>query len=190
MSAKHKTVPVVTYTLLPEFERKVSNKKRVIEHRAIAKRSERALEKAKEENDKRLAEKKIRYERKNIPFSYLKEKIEKRNCALVEKVKQKTIERDNLREARDRAYRLMRFQEEISLARVVPIEIKKLPALFEKSKIGKAELLTCEKLLVPVLSKFAKTIGFDVEVDDFEEMTALVLRKPFPYWHYAYSGKK
>ena len=190
MSTLHKTVPVVTYELLSYFERKVSNKKHAVLYRAMAKKSEYALKKMKEENDKRLFEKKTRSERKIVPFSYLKEKIEKRNALLVEKYKQKRIAQDNLREERDWAYRMMRFQEEISLAKVVPIEVKKLPGLFEKSKIGKAELLECEKPLVSILVKFAKTIGFDVEVDDFEEMTALVLWRPFPYWHYAYSGKK
>ena len=190
MSTLHKTVPVVTYTLLPYFERKISNKKRAVEYRAMAKKSEYAIRKAKEENDKRLAEKAERCERKIVPFSYLKEKIEKRNALLVEKYKQKRIAQDNLCEERDWAYRMVRFQEEIRDAKIVPIEVKKLPVLFEKSKIGKAELLECEKPLVPVLVKFAKTIGFDVEVDDFEEMTALVLWRPFPYWHYAYSGKK
>ena len=38
--------------------------------------------------------------------------------------------------------------------------------------------------------EIAKTIGFDVEVDGFEEMTALVLWKPYPYWHYAFFGGK
>lgn len=190
MSAIEKKVPVVTYTLLPEFERKVSNKKRAVEYLAMAKKSERALQKVKEENDKRLTEKKVRCERKIVPFSCLQEKIEKRNILLVEKYKQKQLAEDNLREEKDWAYRMIRFQEEISLAKVIPIEIKKLPELFGKSMIGKAELLECEKPLVEILIKFAKTIGFDVEVDDFEEMVALVLWKPYPYWHYAYSGKK
>lgn len=190
MSTKEKKVPAVTYALLPYFERQKSNKERVREYRAMARRSEYALRKAKEENDERLAEKKLRCERKIVPFSYFQKKKEERDFALVEKARQKRIERDNLREKMDWAYRMMRFQEEIELAKVIPIEIKKLPELFEKSMIGKAELLECEKPLVPVLEKFAKTIGFDVEVDDFEEMTALVLCKPYPYWHYAYSGKK
>ena len=190
MSTIQRTVPVVTYTLFSYFERKVTNKRLEKDYRAEAKKSEYALQKAKEENDKRLAEKKARRERVVVPFSYLKEKMEKRDFELVEKYKAKRLAEDNLRAERDWAYRMMRFQEEIELAKVVPIEVKKLPGLFEKSKIGKAELLECEKPLVDILVKFAKTIGFDVEVDGFEEMTALVLWKPYPYWHYAFFGGK
>jgi hypothetical protein len=191
-----KKVPVVTYILLPEFERKLSNKKRALEYRAMAKKSERALQKAKEENDKRLLKKRERYARKIVPFSCLQEKwLEKekqekaREVLLEEKIKKQKLEQANVEEKNDWANRMKKFRKEI-LHAGVRAEAKKLPFIFQHSEIGKAELLECEKSLVPVLTKVAKIVGFDVEVDDFEEMTALVLWRPYPYWHYAYSGKK
>ncbi len=73
---------------------------------------------------------------------------------------------------------------------MVPIEVNRLPLLFEQIRIGQRELLGCEPHLASVLIKFAKTVGFDVELDEWEDASALLLRKPYPYWHFAFSGEK
>jgi hypothetical protein len=190
MGTTKKKVPVVTYELLPVFERKANNAKVAAEYRAEEKKLQNSLFKTKEENERRLAEKKALYQRIVVPFSVFEERAKRRELALVEKYKQKRIQEDILREERNWAYQVAKFYEMIQLEKVVPIEIRALPELYKKSEIGKAELIECEKSIVPVLTKFAQIIGFEVELDEFEEMTALLLWKPYPYWMYAFSGEK
>ncbi|MFA5830445.1 MAG: hypothetical protein WC878_01310 [Candidatus Paceibacterota bacterium] len=190
MSTRKKTVPVVTYALLPIFERKLSNKKAAREYRAELLKREACILKTKEENDKRLEEKRARRERVIVPFSYLQEKIKERDNALAEKRKQEKLEQDILREERDWAYRMMRFEEEIQLEKIVPIDVKLLPALFKESDIGKAHCIECEEAVLSSLRKFAEIVGFDVEFDGEGDLPALVLWKPYPYWREAFSDKK
>ena len=132
-----------------------------------------------------------------VPLSFFQKKLEKRaeqekakETALVEAKRQKAMAEDLIRTERDSAYRMKRFYEEVGNAKVVPIDIMKLPALYENTRITKTELFAVEPEMVPIMEKFAKIIGFDVEVDQFEDMTALVLQKPYPYWQYAFSGEK
>ncbi len=201
MSTLTRKVPVVTYTLLPIFEMKISNRKAAEKCRELAKLEAEALLKTKAENDERLALKKaLRAEITEthvVPFTFFQKKLEKkieqekaREVALVEARHQKAIEQDLIRTERDWAYRMMRFHEEVGNAKVVPIDIMSLPLLYENTAITKTELLACEHEMVPVMQKFAKLIGFETEVDQFEDITALVLQKPYPYWQYAFSGEK
>ena len=190
MSTRKKTVPAVTYALLPVFERKLSNKNAAKEYRAKSLKKEKALLNTKEENDKRLLEKRIRRERVIVPFSYLKGKIDERDTALDEKQKRETLEQNILLEERDWAYRMMRFEEEIQSEKIIPIDVRMIPVLFKKSDIGKAHFIECEKEVIPSLSKFAKITGFDIELDEEGDLPALILWKPQPSWETDFSDKK
>jgi len=201
MSTLLRKVPVVTYTLLERVEAQKRQRKIAESYRAAAKEYEAALLKTKLENEKRLAEKRaIREEIERthvIPPLVLEEKREKkeaqkkvREFALVEQYRQKRLAEDILRAQKEHTFRMKRFRKEMRLARVVPIEIKRLPVMFDESVIGKAELLECEKPLVSVLANFARVVGFDVELDEWEDKTAVILWKPYPYWRYAFSGEK
>ncbi len=201
MSTLLRKVSVVTYTLLKKVEAKKRQRKIAESYRLAAKEHEAALLKTKLENEKRLAEKKAIREGINkthvIPVFFLEEKRAKkeaqkkaREFAMVEQYRQKKLAEDICREQKEWTYRMKQFKKELRFLKVVPIEAKKLPEMFREGTIGKAELLECEEEIVLVLVKLAKTVGFDVEIDEWEDKTALLLWKPYPYWMYAFSGEK
>ncbi|MCX6738570.1 MAG: hypothetical protein NT098_00770 [Candidatus Parcubacteria bacterium] len=204
MSTKQKKVPVVTYTLLEKIETRKTQKEkqRTLEtsYRAGAKKQQVLLQKQKAEREQLHEVKRIlREEIKRthvIPsfvFENKRKKVEDQKKALefsfVEQHRQKKLAEDILKEQKEQAFRLKQFRKELHLAKVVPLEVKKLSVLFEESEIGKAQLLECEKEVVPVLQKLAKIVGFDVELDEFGDKTALIMWKPYPYWRYAFSNK-
>ncbi len=205
MSTKQEKVPVVTYALLEKIETRKTQKEkqRKLEssYRAGAKKQEALLLKQRAERERlRAVKEELREEIRRthvIPSFILERKRAKKEeqkkakeFAFVERHRQKKLAEDILQEQKEQAFRSKQFRKELRLAKTVPLEIKRLPLLFEESEIGKAQLLECEKTIVPLLVKLAKIVGFDVELDEFGEKTALILWKPYPYWRYAFSDKK
>jgi hypothetical protein len=191
MSTMTKKMPVVTYKLLTVFERKLSNKKVAEEHLAKIRDAEIVLREAKEENEKRLAEKKVlRQEIKRthvIPSSFLEQKREKKraeklmfaesfeNC-----LEESRLEQSYARTAAEKAEQMKKLKEKIRLEKIIPIGVKKLLARFEEIDVEKVETLECEKLLGPVLATFARTIGFVVKKIEKEGKTDLEIKRPYP----------
>jgi hypothetical protein len=195
MSTTQTKVPVVTYTLLPVFERKLSNKKLAEEQRVKMRGEEAALLEAKEENDKRLSEKKALYKRVIVPFSVFQEKAKERKARedeIEEARRQQRLEQDILLEQKEWTEKMKEFKKEVRLAKVVPHVVNYLPTAFQESEIGKEYSLEidCGEVVVPTIIKLAQIVGFDVGMTEREGKITLLLRKPYPYLREAFSDKK
>ena len=205
MSATQKKVPVVTYVLPEKIETRKAEQenRRKLEasYRFAAKNQEAILQNQIAEREKLEAVKKALHEEIErthvIPSFILEEKKGKkeekkklREFELLECHRQKRLEQEKLQEQKEWTFKMKQFKKEVRLAKVVPLVVNFIPTAFQESEIGKAELLECESFLTPLVVKLAKLVGFDVEVDEEESKTIILLWKPYPYWREAFSDEK
>ncbi|MFA5830446.1 MAG: hypothetical protein WC878_01315 [Candidatus Paceibacterota bacterium] len=184
---------VVIYTLLEKIQEKEKRREAEDTRHASEKEQIEACRKAREENGKHLAEKKALREKIRrthvIPACVFAEKLAKRKerekilkGIFLEQLEEKRLAEGMRRSQEEHISLMKKMHEKICREKVIPIEVKKLAQLFERSDITKPSLVLCEKPTVLIRKQFAQTIGFIVTTEERGDKTALTIKKPFS-WH-------